>query len=193
MYRSCVSGALFAGFLLCFAATSEVLPIPVHKGRRNSWHADTIYLGAGMTVVDESCDVLVARYAQQPEALGQLYLMVPGVKDSARFVFHNVDQFAQEQDTVNLGRFPRGTRLEWMYMVVDSLSMFSHARHKKVYTGENRPGHELYVSEMDNPLGRRWAVVGTAGPTACEVGFAAAIPGSYRDIRFRVSNVELVK
>lgn len=178
--------------LVAVSVYSEVTFVPLHKVRNTIWEADSLFLGASMIVVDSTKTVTVILKENKPKALGALYFMVPGVNDSAKFIFHNMhENFPEEADTVVLGRYPKNTQIYFMYTLTDTSTFLNDVRNKKLFSGQNRQGIDQFTSEISGPFGKRWAIVGDLGSSKCEVGFAAVMPGSYRDIRFYVLNVNV--
>lgn len=178
---------------LSIGAISEVKHIPLNKARNSIWVSDSLFLGGSMKVIDSTKNLIVVHKKSNPFALGKLSFLVPG-KNSEKFVFHNmISKFPQESDSVDLGKYPKDTPIIFCYILTDTSKMFANVSKKKLYTGQNRPGKDCYVSENEGPFKRKWAIVGEIDSVTCEVGFAAAMPAVYSDIRFLVYNVKVVK
>lgn len=173
---------------------SEITYIPLNKARISIWEAESLFLGGSMKVVNSNEDVIVIRKENKPRALGVLYFMLPTENDSVQFLFHNMkEKFMDEADRVNLGKFPKNTKIIFRYVITDTSSDFMHVKGKKYYTGQNRTNVDKFVSDNDGPMGKMFAIVGSLGNNRCEVGFSAAMPGDYSDIRFNVTNVKVDK
>lgn len=176
------------------ASFSEVTYIPLKKMRNSIWEADSSFLGASLKVKDSTKNVIAIFKDNKPEASGCLYFMVPGHQDSARVVFHNKKvSYPGEPDTVILGKFAINTPIVFMYKITDTSNVYVNVKNKRLYTGQNREGVDTYLSEISGPFGKRCAVAGYVSTGKCEIGFAAEMPGCYRDIRFIVDNVILEK
>jgi hypothetical protein len=181
--------------LMVLNTFSEITCIPAGKAKNAIWEADTLLLGATMKVIDSTKNVIVIRKRSFPEALGMLYFIKPDNHvDSIVPVFHNIkEQFLTEHDTIIIGKFPKDTKINFLYTVSDTSEKFSSIRNKKFYTGQNRPGVDTLVSDIDGPFGRRWVIIGNLNNQSCEAGFSAAIPGSFQEIRIHVVNVTIAE
>lgn len=131
--------------------------------------ADSLYLGASFIYQDSSRDVIVSFVNTDAHFEGSLYFMVPGIPDSAYYLFTNKPANHPNDPTrVNLSDIfdiPVGSKIYFMYKV-------SYYRPK--YTGENITGVDLYVSTethiWQGITDRRWATAGrikdtNGGPT----------------------------
>jgi hypothetical protein len=185
--------------IITFLAISIVMPVYSQvtcksKPKKNSlWQAESLWVGAGLTVKDPSADIVVTfKRHVKTTFTGSVYFMVPGQQDSAIFLFHNIhEKYPKEPSKVNLGKFPRGTQIVFMFSIADTANC--ELRGKKAFTGQNRPGIDQYVSAIiknENP-GRRHALIGKIDATRVEVGFGPIFP-SYEDIVFEVQGVEVV-
>ncbi|NLD48856.1 MAG: hypothetical protein GX660_16965 [Clostridiaceae bacterium] len=169
---------------------AELTYFPI-SGDNSFWCADSYYYGLGLVAKNPSKPVTVikTRYAEAM-ATGQLYFMVPVKKDSALYLFDNViDSTLQEQDTVNLGKFPVGTKIIFMYMITDTSNLFNDMKNIKLYSGQNRTGFDQYISERKGLVDFRWAITGIANDSTCEMDFAAVVKASFKEIKFLITNV----
>jgi hypothetical protein len=157
------------------------------------WYADSLFVGACLLVKDSAQDIVVSwRNAWTSPALGLLSFMFPGHIDSTRTLFHNLHNlFPQEDTIVNLGKYPTGTRLDFMYMVLDTSLVYKPMSYKKLYSGQNRDSMDAYVSEKSSSAyQKRWAVAGRIVNTdSAEMGFGDMTAPNFLGIVFKVSNV----
>jgi len=166
--------------------------VPLAQLAPEFWESDSLFLGAGLEVADSVHDVLVTWRPADSRTLYAVYFMVPGYRDSARFLFHNKHQdFANESTTVNLGHFGVGTELVLMSCVVDTAQEWARIFGKKLYSGENRVELGNYVSQWKGAVSYKWAVAGRILGNACEMSFDNPIPGGFREARFIVTNAIL--
>jgi len=171
-----------------------------HPILNDPWEADSLFVGAGFIVNDSTVDIKVIWKVTDTYRLGELHFMVPGSPDSSIFLFHNIrDSFPEEPDTVNLGKFPSGTQLVFMYKVVDAAGKWPEFENKRLFSGQNRESIDDYISEMtmDTVLpgaySRRWLAAGKIDDTRVEGGFEDGYNASFRSIIFEVSNVDIIK
>jgi hypothetical protein len=159
-------------------------------GTSSAWRVDSLYLGLGFVARSADDSVYVIWKPGDPYALGVLSMMVPGRHDSAMHIFHNmIGDYPGEDTSVSLGTFPVGTPLVFRYVQLEPVLDIMQPVGKRLYTGQNRPGIDEYVCEMESPLGPRWSLGGRVHADTCEAAFASAMPGSYREVMFTITNV----
>lgn len=172
---------------------TEVTYVPLKKAK-GLWDADSLFLGAEVAVKDSTKPVIATWKPNQGDALGAIYFMVQNGSDSAFLLFHNhITEFSKESLDVNLGRFPRGTKLYFMYTVTDTSKLYNSIRNKKLFSGQNRNGIDPFISEKKGLIDFRWAIAGKIDEDYCEISFASTIHGSYRQMLIKLSNTYLVK
>jgi hypothetical protein len=180
---------VFAGF-----AKAEITYVPLKKTPHSIWNSDSLFLGAEVAVNDSTKPVVATWKTNRGDATGKLYFMVPGAGDSAKFLFHNhIAKFAGESLAVNLGYFPRGTKLYFMYIVTDTSQKFGAAKDKKLFSGQNRSGTDQFISERKGLVDFRWALAGKVTADTCETSFGSVIKSDFWQIRYYLSNTYLVK
>jgi hypothetical protein len=154
------------------------------------WEADSIFLGLGFVVKNPKDSVVITWKKNMGSVPGELFFMVPGYTDSTKFLFHNfIDSFPNEKAIINLGCYPAGSNVVFMYVVTDSIYLIAPYFNKRLYSGQNRVGIDQYISERIGLVDYRWAVAGRVNERMCEVGFASAVKGNFYDIRFYITNV----
>jgi len=157
----------------------------------NVWGTDSVFRGAGL-VATSTDTVRVIRKSGSNEFLGALYFMQPGQISSERFIFHNFnDSFPNEPDTVVLGAFQIGAPITFMYKVLDQTS--TGYKDKRLYTGQNRPGIDTYISEVSGSNGLQHAVIGRIDSAKHVVGFDAAFRSGFRQCVFWVENCGMIE
>ena len=158
------------------------------------WQADSVYVGIDIAVKDSVNDVIVIRKSSPYfYGIGALHFVVPFHSDSTKFLFHNSKLvYPLETDTVNLGKYPSGTPLIFMYMVIDSNPRMQLYYGKKLFSGQNRNGIDTYISQRySNRYGHRFAIAGKVDSTKVEVGFEDAGVLLFEGIIFEVKNASL--
>lgn len=183
---------IVGSFTIC--ATAEVTYLPLAEKESSIWDSDSLFLGAAVEVIDSLQPVVVTWKSNQSQALGELFLKDNSDTSNSTFLFHNqIEKFPLESTTVDIGNFPSGTRLVFMYLVSDTCNDFASVVNLPLFTGQNRVGTDTFISELEKPgFGRRWAIAGAVALDTCEFSFAGA-SASFREIRFHVSNVVLIK
>jgi len=166
----------------------------------NPWEADSLFVGAGFIVKDSEENIKVIWKVTDTYRLGELHFMVPGFPDSSIFLFHNIrDSFPEEPDTVNLGKFPTGTQLVFMYKVVDAAGKWPEFENKRLFSGQNREGVDDYISELSMGTrgtlgyGLRWMAAGKIDDSRAEGGFEDGFNYSFRSLIFEVTNADIIK
>jgi len=155
------------------------------------WEAQSWCTGAGLDAVGAEPDISVTlKDSRHTDAGAEVHVVVPRDArrpDPALFGFHNPhEDYPQESTEVNLGVFPASTPLVFMYVVVDGNEKYDSIVGKKLYSGQNRPGVDEYVSEKVHGDKRRWCVVGTVNSSTVEAGFEDDIHIRYKSIIFEV-------
>lgn len=157
------------------------------------WRSDSLFVGAGCLVKDSSAPVRVTwRFSSPSTCKGKLCFMVPGIKDSAVFIFHNnPGNYSGEDSSSVIGKYSAGTEIFFRYEVDDTFSLCSSFNKKKIYSGQNRVGIDPYVSERDYPLryGKRWVMGGRVDSSNIEIGFEDQQNFAFQGIIFNVENV----
>ncbi len=160
--------------------------------------SDSLFLGASFIYQDGSKDVIVSFFNSDAGWEGRLYFMVPGITDSAYYLFTNKpSNHPNEPTRVNLSNIfdiPVGSRIYFRYDVPN---------HPPKYTGENLPGIDEYASTSTHIYqgqeDRRWSTAGrikdaNGEPTdSAEFTFEDDPNGDFdlNDIIFRVNGLGL--
>ncbi len=160
--------------------------------------SDSLFLGASFIYQDSSKEVVVSFFASDAGWEGRLYFMVPGITDSAYYLFTNKPfNHPNEPTRVNLSNIfdiPVGSRIYFRYDVPD---------YPPKYTGENLPGVDEYASNSTHIYqgqeDRRWSTAGRIKDTngeptdSAEFTFEDQPGGDFdlNDIIFRVSGLGL--
>jgi Chitobiase/beta-hexosaminidase C-terminal domain len=158
------------------------------------WHADSIFIGSGFIAKDSTKDLIVSWKGYfGTNAIGEFYFMVPNHKDSSIFLFHNViDSFPTDPLSVNLGKFPKGTPLTFMYKVTNGDIRYTPCCiNEKLYSGQDREGIDYYVSERSDGLNRRFFASGRVDSNIVEGGVEDYYNSLYLSLFFQVSDVYL--
>ncbi|NLD48855.1 MAG: hypothetical protein GX660_16960 [Clostridiaceae bacterium] len=170
---------------------AELTYLPITGNSTGIWDSDSLFLGGEIAVKDSTKEVVVTWKLNKGDALGMLYFVKN--KDSSIFLFHNkIEDFHEEKKEVRIGKFPKGTKLYFMYMVTDTSSFYKDKVKKRLYSGQNRI-QDLYISDRKGLKDFRWAVAGTVDTNTCEISFASTVKANFRQIRFHISNSYLIR
>lgn len=184
--------------ILCFLfvinsfAYSEVT-LKTKSYYKNQWETDSVFIGSDIIVKDSNKEVIVKYWKINGfNAIGELHFMIPE-KDSSKFLFHNLrEKFPNEDTIINLGKFPEGTKLYFMYMNTDTAARWEKCKFKKTYTGQNIINSDKYISEIESPnYGKRWAAVEQIDESLVNVGFSDCANSEFDKLFFKVFNAVL--
>ena len=161
----------------------------------NVWEAESLFAGAGLLAIDSNRSIsVVLKGSRHTDAVAETHFMVPGHHDSSRFLFHNLhEQFPEESTTINLGTYPVGTPIVFMYMIVDTSEYWEELRNKRFFTGQNREGVDQYVSDIApvNQYGRRFSIAGKCGGNTAEVGICDDREPTFKNVILEVTEVSV--
>ena len=189
----CVSYSFVLAFLIVNIINAEITFFPLADIPNSIWDSDSLFLGAEIAVIDSTKPVVITWKPNSGNALGELFF-VPNKGDTSIFLFHNkINEFKNEKPNVEIGTFPKGTKLYFMYIVTDTSNRYKGKENKKLYSGQNRPGKDIFISERMGIRDFRWALAGAVDTTNCELSFASIIKGDFEQIRFHISNTRLLK
>jgi hypothetical protein len=159
------------------------------------WQAESLYVGSGLFARDSLRDIIVSwKDVSIGPALAIVNFIVSAYADSVKYLFHNFpNRFPSDDTIMNLGKYPTGTQMVFMYQVIDTNSYYNYVRNQKLFSGQNRDSVDPYVSEISTKNSqKRWALAGKIPSTDIAVmGFTDDYTISYRSIVFQVSNVYL--
>ena len=124
--------------------------------------------------------------------LAEVYYIAPGFKDTAQFLFHDlIGRFPEENSTVDIGKYPEGTPIFFLFIVTDTSYKYEYYKGKKKYTGQNRDSVDILVTDApgNNAWGKKYALSGRNDLGEVEVSFMG--DAFFGTIIFHVSNVHL--
>lgn len=160
----------------------------------NAYEAETAYVGANVFVKDSCSDIIVTyKKLYLFNTINELFFIIPG-KDSSRFLFHNIIRdYPNDDSVVNLGKFPKGTKLTFMSVTTDTNERWSAFYMKKRYSGQNRVGIDEYISEINGieTYGNLFAAVGRVDSNTVEYGFTEIASVGMDGAFFNLNNVYL--
>jgi len=175
-------------------SSAEVTPRANSTELQTKWNCDTIFIGAETIVKDSTKEVIVTWNKAITRYAGILYFMNPVHPDSIQFLFHNFpSKYVGEPTTVNLGKYPKGTSLVFMYTVIDTL-VPKQLQNKKLFSGQNRESIDPFVSELrTNQFGYRWAAASQTENDIVTMGFNDTEPFGFISIIFSIKGASIDK
>lgn len=174
-------------------SSAEVTPRANSDVLQTKWNSDTVFIGVETVVKDSTKDVVVTWNKSITRYNGILYFMNPVHPDSIQFLFHNIpSKYDNEPTAVNLGKYPKGTSLVFMYTVIDTL-VPKQLQNKKLFSGQNRESIDPFVSELrTNQFGYRWAAASQTENDIVTMGFNDTEPFGFISLLFTIKGAELV-
>lgn len=176
-----------AAILAALRASADLSYVP-KPAINDPWLADSLFVGAGLLARSDECDVVVSLKGKVGGcAVGEFFFACPRKTDSTHFLFTNHDTVGA---SLNLGRFRAGTQLFLGYVVVDTNEYYEPYRGARLYSGQNRPGVDAFVSERSTHyFGHRLFLAGRADSAVVEGGFEDGISTLFWHAMVKVSNV----
>ena len=179
--------------LISFSISSELKNLPKNL-IGDIWNTDSVFIGADVEVLDSTKDVIVTLISQKGiNTTGDLYFVKNDPMISVKL--HQIERNASTNNStqINIGRFPKDSKLYFMYICNDTSMLFSKFCNKKIYTGQNRDNIDPFVSNSTNGYGNKWAAVGNISMDTVLVGFSDLYLPLFSNLLFKVSNAKVTK
>ena len=129
-----------------------------HPVANSPFSPDSLWVGAGLIAQNSDSNIIVTwkkYWIPFDSMLAEVYYIAPGFKDTAQFLFHDlIGRFPEENSTVDIGKYPEGTPIFFLFIVTDTSYKYEYYKGKKKYTGQNRDSVDILVT--DAPGNNAW-------------------------------------